>query len=112
MKKFIVIYRATKSAMEKMEKMKNLNPEEMKKTMEPWMVWAKNCGDGLVDIGTPLGNGHKVSSDGTSQNLWGIVGYSVLQAKNIENALKMLKEHPYLTFGDGCEIEVYESMPH
>ena len=30
--------------------------------MEPWMAWAERCGDGLVDMGTPLGGGRKVTA--------------------------------------------------
>ena len=45
MTKFMVLYRAPKDAMAK--KMVQASPEEMKKGMEPWMVWAKKCGDGI-----------------------------------------------------------------
>ena len=108
MKKFIVIYHAPKSAM---EGMKNASPEEMEKGMEPWMIWAKKCGSGLVDIGTPLGNGQKVSKSGTAPSDKDVVGYSILQAENMQEAVEMLKAHPHLEWTDGCEIEVHESLP-
>ena len=54
MKKYLIIYHASAVAMEKMT---NATPEEMKAGMESWMAWAKSCGDGLVDMGTPLGGG-------------------------------------------------------
>ncbi len=108
MKKFIVIYHASAGAM---EKMKDATPEDMKKGMVPWMEWAKKCGSGLVDMGTPLVNSQKVTREGTSPSNKGVVGYSVLQAGSIEKAVEMLKEHPHLEWTDGCEIEVHESMP-
>lgn len=108
MKKFIVIYHMPQSAM---EGMKNVSPEDMKKGMESWMVWAKKCGSGLVDMGTPLANGQKVTKDGTSPSNAGVVGYSILQAESMEDAVAMLKGHPHLEWADGCEIEVHESMP-
>ena len=108
MNKFIVIYYAPASAM---EKMKDSSPEEMKKGMEPWMKWAEKCGDGLVDMGTPLGNSQKVTKSGNTQSGSKIIGYSILQAESMEEAVKMLQEHPHLDWTDGCEIEVYESLP-
>ncbi|MEK7519855.1 MAG: hypothetical protein AAB581_01230 [Patescibacteria group bacterium] len=108
MKKFIVLYHASEKAAEKMAA---ATPEEMQKGMEPWMAWAKKCGSGLVDMGTPLGNGHKVTKSGTMPSGAGVVGYSVLQAESIEEAVKMMKGHPHLDWVDGCEIEVHESLP-
>ena len=55
MKKFIVLYRASKEAMEVASK---TSPEDRKKSMEPWIEWAKKCGFVLVDIGSSLGNAH------------------------------------------------------
>jgi hypothetical protein len=40
MKKFIVIYHASASAMEKMQ---DSSPDDMKKGMEQWMGWAAGC---------------------------------------------------------------------
>jgi len=50
MTKFVVIYYAPQSAKEKMQSM---STEDMKKEMESWM----KCGEHLVDMGAPLGNG-------------------------------------------------------
>lgn len=108
MKKFIVLYYAPMSAMKQMH---NATPEEMQKGMEPWMAWAKKCGSGLVDMGTPLGNGQKISKSGSMPSHKDVVGYSILQAENMQAAVEMLKGHPHLEWADGCEIEVYESLP-
>ena len=108
MKKFIVLYHAPSSAM---KKMKDSTPEEMKKGMEPWNAWAKKCGSGLLDIGTPLGMGQKLTTTGSSPSKKDVIGYSVLQAENMEKATEMLKGHPHLNWTAGCEIEVHESLP-
>ncbi len=94
-----------------MEGMKDVSPEDMKKGMESWMAWAKKCGSGLVDMGTPLANGQKVTKDGTSSSDKSVVGYSILQAESMKDAVAMLKGHPHLEWAGGCEIEVHESMP-
>ncbi|MDN3670560.1 YciI family protein [Echinicola jeungdonensis] len=110
MKKFIVIYHAPISALEQME---NTSPEESKKGMEKWMEWAKKCGDKLVDIGNPLANGEKLSTNGSSEkSKREVCGYSILQAKDMEEAKKLLQGHPHLSGWDAaCEIEVHETMP-
>lgn len=108
MKQFIVLYYAPASAVEQMHK---ASPEEMKKGMEPWMEWAKKVGSGMVDLGTPLGNGHKVTKSGATATNAEVTGYSILQAKDMDTAVEMLKGHPHLGWAEGCEIEVYESMP-
>ena len=107
MKKFIVIYHMPGSAMEKMATSK---PEDMKEGMAAWMVWAEKCGDGLVDMGTPLGGGQMISQSGTSPSEKGVVGYSILQAKDIAGAEAMLQGHPHLAWDEGCEIEVHGSL--
>jgi len=108
MKKFIVIYHAPKVAEEAMA---NVSPEDAKKGMESWMEWADKVGDGMVDLGTPLGNGMEVTKDGSSPSKKIVVGYSILQAKNMDEAVDLLKIHPHLDWMDSCSIEVYESLP-
>lgn len=104
MNKYIVIYHAPLSAVEQMA---DATPEDMK----PWMEWAERCGEGLVDMGTPLVGGQKVTKSGVSPSDTSVVGYSVLQAASMEAAQALLKDHPHLFAADGCEIEVHESAP-
>ena len=54
MKKFIVMYHAPIAMMEQAA---STSPEDRNKSMEEWMKWAANCGDKLVDMGTPLDGG-------------------------------------------------------
>lgn len=108
MTKFIVLY--------KMPKTSNWNPEDndpeaMQAEQAKWMAWAEKCGEGLVDMGSPLGNGHQVGSDENGTVESSVGGYSVLQAESMDEAMKLLEGHPHLGWGEGCEIEVYECMP-
>ena len=107
MTKFVVIYHAPGSALEQMS---NATPEEMAEGMRPWMAWAEKCGDGLIDLGAPLVGGQKLSPSGASPSDKGVVGYSILQAENMEAAQALLDGHPHLGWAAGCEIEVHESM--
>jgi hypothetical protein len=106
MRKFIVIYHAPVSAMEQMQ---SASPEEMKKGMEQWMAWAQKVGTGLVDLGTPLAGGQKLTKAGSSPSDKNVVGYSILQAEDMEGAKALLEGHPHLEWMG--EIEVHESMP-
>ena len=108
MKKYIVIYHASTSAQ---EQTKEMTPEDMKAGMDAWMAWAKSSGDGIVDFGTPLGGGQKIAKSGSSPSDRGVIGYSVLQAENMDGAQALLKGHPHLEWAEGCEIEVHESLP-
>lgn len=108
MEEYVVIYHASASAV---EQTKNMSPEDMKEGMELWMAWAKRCGDGLLDLGTPLGGGRKVTDSGSSPSDKNVMGYSILQAENMEAAQALLKGHPHLGWAAGCEIEVHESLP-
>ena len=107
-RKYIVVYHAPASAV---EAMKGATLEDMKKGMEPWMAWAQRCGDGLVDLGSPLGGGLKVTESGSSPSDRDVAGYSILQADDMEGALALLQGHPHLGWAEGCEIEVHESLP-
>ncbi|MBI4173904.1 MAG: hypothetical protein HY519_04245 [Candidatus Aenigmarchaeota archaeon] len=108
MKKYIVIYHAPEGAAKQME---NATPEQMQEGMKPWMEWAEKCGSGLVDLGTPLANGQKLTPQGSTPSKRSVVGYSILQAENMEKAKAMLKGHPHLAWAAGCEIEVHEALP-
>ncbi|MBT8386052.1 MAG: hypothetical protein KJO12_01455 [Ignavibacteria bacterium] len=109
MKKFIVIYHAP---LDFMKDMANTTPEDRKKGMEEWMVWAEKCGSKLVDMGAPLMNGQQLIPDGTSKSSdKNVVGYSILDAEDLEKAKGLLKGHPHLAWNAQCSIEVHETMP-
>lgn len=108
MKKFLVLYHAPIDAMQQTSQ---ASPEEQAKGMEAWMKWAQDCGDKLVDLGTPLTNGQQLSPDGESkQSGKTVAGYSILQAENMDDAKSLLKGHPHLGWNADCLIEVHESM--
>ena len=104
-----MIYHATQDAMQQTT---SLPKEEQAKGMEVWMVWAKKCGDKLVDLGAPLMGGQQLNSDGSSAgSSKGVAGYFILQADSMEDAKKLLQGHPHLGWNASCTIEVHETMP-
>lgn len=98
--------------MDAMQQGATQSPEDQAKGMEGWMQWAQRCGDKLVDLGAPLVNGQQLSRYGKSSNSdKNVVGYSILQAANMDEAKGLLQGHPHLTWNAVCSIEVHETMP-
>lgn len=106
MKKFIVLYHASAEAVAKMSK---ATPEEQMEGMKPWMAWKEVLGDKLVDFGAPLFGGVRLLPSGsTTESSKEVSGYSIVQAKNMDEAKDLLKDHPHLKWSGGCHIEIHE----
>ena len=58
MKKFVVLYMASRADFEKM--MENSTPEQRKKGMDAWMKWMDANKSSIVDGGAPLGKTKRV----------------------------------------------------
>jgi hypothetical protein len=109
MKKYIVLYHAPASMVKQAAK---VTPEQAKAGMEGWMKWAAKCGKQLLDMGAPLAGGIHLSPDGgASPSKKQVTGYSILEAKSMAEAKKLLKGHPHLRWGASCSIEVHEVQP-
>lgn len=109
MKKFIVLYHAPAEAMAMMA---DATPEQKEEGMKPWMAWAEKCGPALVDLGTPLIGGIRLSPDGGSaDSTKEVTGFSLLKAENMDAAKALMEGHPHLGWNGGCSIELHESVP-
>ncbi|MCY4627161.1 MAG: hypothetical protein OXE58_06275, partial [Acidobacteria bacterium] len=104
-KKYLVLYHMPMSFMEMAQ---DADPAEMKAGMEAWMAWFHRCGDQLVDMGTQLSGGRRLTSAGSSPSERNVVCYSIVQAESMEAAETLLADHPHLTWSPDCEIEVHE----
>lgn len=107
MSKFVFIYHAPQTPADAAPP----SPAEMEQVMGAWMAWAGKVGDGMVDFGTPLAGGVRVTADGTtSPSERQVVGYTILEADGLEEALELAKVHPHLQMPGGCEIEIHEAQ--
>jgi hypothetical protein len=76
---------------------------------EGWPEWFSNAGDAVVDVGSPMANGFVVHHDGsTSDDPTSLDGYGVIQAEGRNEAVELLKDHPFLALGSEYTIEVFE----
>jgi hypothetical protein len=85
-------------------------PEDGQKHMAEWGKWVKTLGTAMTDPGVPLKPAKSVSSKGVQAGggLNRLTGYSVVQAKSIEEAIEMAKSSPHLSFGTIDVAEVME----
>jgi hypothetical protein len=86
------------------------SPEQMEAVMSEWNAWAAKVGDQMVDFGTPLAGGTRVSTEGTSPSTREVVGYSIIEAEDFDGALDLARNHPHLNMPGGCEIEIHEAQ--
>ncbi len=107
MKKFLVLYKASPAAFERMMKS---TPEQQKAGMDAWMAWSKRSASSIVDMGGPLGKTLRVTPDGASPTTNDLGGYSVLQAESKEALAGTFKGHPHFMMPESW-IEIVELMP-
>jgi YCII-related domain len=76
---------------------------------EGWPEWFQRTGDKLVDMGSPMANGFVLHSDGTTTDTAASLnGYSIIRADDRDQALGLLRDHPFLALGREYVIEVFE----
>jgi hypothetical protein len=106
MPNYVVLYNAPVSASEQME---NNDPDMAAAAMQAWNAWSEKAGSGIVDLGTPLGNGRRVTTSGATEAGTEVAGYSILQAADVDSAVALLDGHPHLQM-PGASIEVHEAL--
>jgi hypothetical protein len=78
---------------------------------EGWPEWFDKLGDSLVDKGSPMADGLVVHGDGSAGgSATQLNGYSIIQANDISDVLRLVKDHPNLALGHEYWIEIY-SLP-
>lgn len=73
------------------------------------MSWFKEKEKDLVDMGAPLGNAMLVKKNADVSVKSDVTGYSIIEAENMESAVKILHDHPHVDWSLGCNIEVFEA---
>ncbi len=106
MSKFILLYKGPATPPEMMDE------EKRNKVMEAWRTWMEKAGPALVDVGSPMANGKAVVDDGSSGEATELSGYSIVEAGSIDEALKLVEDHPFLSDKTGqFSVEVFELLP-
>ena len=75
------------------------SPEAAQQMMAAFRAWVASVGDGMVDPGAPLGAARTVSPSGVSDGGAGPEGYSVIRADDLDAAVALVKDHPFVVRG-------------
>ena len=107
MKRFMVLYTSPKPAEEALAE---ASPEEAEAGMKIWMDWAAKAGDGIVDLGTPLGATKVMDGSSVADTAATFGGYSIIQVEDLDAAVKLMEGHPHFMSGEGATIQIHESL--
>jgi hypothetical protein len=90
------------------------SPEQIQQTMQKWRTWFKELGEKghLKDIGHPLENAGKVVkgtqkavTDGPFAEAKDVIGgFTLIQARDLEQAVEISKGCPILELGGSVEV--------
>jgi hypothetical protein len=74
--------------------------------MADFGAWVGKTGDALTDPGAPLGPSMTVSGDGVRPGAadGAIGGYSVLRADDMDSAVALVRDHPFVTRGGSLTV--------
>ena len=84
--------------------------EGRQQAMADFGAWVGEAGEALTDPGAPLGAAMTVSADGARPGTAGgpVAGYSVLRADDMESAVSLVRDHPFV--GRGGSLPVIEAV--
>ncbi|MDJ0740373.1 MAG: hypothetical protein QNJ91_11685 [Gammaproteobacteria bacterium] len=86
-------------------------PAEGEAHKAEWQAWAAGLGAALTNPGTPVGATRVLTADGVSNDPspHPMLGFSIIEAADLDAALKLLEDCPHLRYGG--TLEVAEMMP-
>ena len=89
-------------------------PEEGAKVMAAWGKWIGELGAAMVDAGNPVGAARTIAANGSISEGGGanpLTGYSVIEAANLDAAVKLAKSCPHLASGGSVQVaETFNAM--
>ena len=86
------------------------DPESMAKARDAFMQWASKTGRALVEPGAPIATTRTISSKGSGDGLaeGPFNGWSVVEAADLNEAAKLLADHPFI--GRGGVLQINEPV--
>src|SRR5262249_46466274 len=80
--------------------------ESMMKAREAFMQWAAKTGAALPEPGAPVQSAMTLSRDGTAEGMaeGPFNGWSVIEAADANEAVELLRDHPFLGRGGILQI--------
>jgi hypothetical protein len=106
MAKFLVLYNSPVPAEQMMAQ---VTPDQAQAGMALWNEWAEKNSDSITDLGAPLGSGKHVEPGAVSPGTTKATGFSILEADSLDDAVRLVAEHPHFQTPDGT-IDVLEFL--
>jgi hypothetical protein len=99
MARFLVTYHGTEMPHE---------PEAMARSRDAFIQWAGKTGAPLVEPGAPVGTSKTLSRDGSGDGPADgpFNGWSVVEADDVDAALELLRDHPFIERGGILQVSV------
>jgi hypothetical protein len=108
MKKFVFVYYGR-------VRPEDISKEETKEVMAKWMAWFGSFKDKMVDGGNPFASGAQVVTAKGAETIpadkWPAKGYTIVNAKNMDEAVNIAKGCPALVDDEDGAVRVYEALP-
>jgi hypothetical protein len=82
------------------------SPEARQQIEAAFIAWAQSVGSAMVDPGSPLANFRTVSSSGVTdgQASGAIGGYTIVDAADVDGAVKLCETHPFVQRGGALQV--------
>lgn len=89
------------------------SPEEGQAQMQAWKQWVTDLGDKIVNPGTPLPQSRLVTSSSVEedQNPNAMMGFAIIQAENMDEAIEIAKSDPFLKMNGTIRLSEMMQMP-
>jgi hypothetical protein len=71
-----------------------------------FVQWAELAGPALADVGTPVRAAVTIAADGVRDRMPGepLLGWSVLEAADRDAAVRLVRDHPFLSLGGILQV--------
>ena len=82
------------------------DPEQRQQAIAAFGAWAQGVGGAMVDPGAPLGEARAISAAGVTaaRPSEPMSGYTVLQTDSLDDAVGLVKDHPFVTRGGSLQV--------
>ena len=81
-------------------------PEALQEMVAAFQAWVTEVGSAVRDPGAPLAGAKTVSAEGEAagQQEASIGGYTTLEASGLDEAVRLVRSHPFLARGGSLQV--------
>jgi hypothetical protein len=82
------------------------DPEAAQQMLAAFQAWVSETGEAMRDPGAPLAGAKTVSADSVAegQTEARVSGYTVIEAGTIDEAVELVRNHPFLSRGGSLQV--------